>query len=187
MGSLLKSTLNTRELPVGNYRYLRSDCPDKITRDEINWLKKNNILTIVDLRDESECLKRNCILEEEEGFTYYHMPVTGGGAVPDSVEAVKESYIKMVDDKMYKIVDAIMNAETNVLYFCNAGKDRTGVVSAIILKKLGFEEDVIIDDYMRSKDNLMGFLKEFCDAHPDVDLNIVTPQELYIKSILLGD
>ncbi len=37
-----------------------------------------------------------------------------------------------------KIINTIMNADSNVMYFCGAGKDRTGVVSAIILRKLGY-------------------------------------------------
>ena len=42
----------------------------------------------------------------------------------------------MLDEKMEKIIHTIMNAKSNVLFFCGAGKDRTGVVSAIIWKKL---------------------------------------------------
>lgn len=54
MGSLLQSTLNTGALPVGNLRYIRSDYPGKLTEDEVQWLRQNNITTIVDLREEKE-------------------------------------------------------------------------------------------------------------------------------------
>lgn len=97
---------------------------------------------------------------------YYHLPVTGGGSVPASPEAVVEAYVKMVDAQMEKIVDTIMRAETNVLFFCNAGKDRTGVVSAIILKRLGFDDVEIIADYIETKPNLMPFLLEYSECHP---------------------
>ena len=93
-------------------------------------------MTIVDLRDKTEYTQRVCRLEYEEGFVYYHLPVTGGGSVPASPEAVANSYVKMVDAQMVEIVDTIMSAKTNVLFFCNAGKDRTGVVSAFILKRM---------------------------------------------------
>lgn len=59
----------------------------------------------------------------------------------------------MIDDKMKNIINVIMNAESKVLYFCTVGKDRTGVVSALILKCLGFSDEIIIDDYMESKGN----------------------------------
>ena len=53
MGSLLASTLNTRALPIGNLRYIRSDYPGKLTDREVEWLLQNDITTIVDLREES--------------------------------------------------------------------------------------------------------------------------------------
>lgn len=47
MGSLLSSTLNTRALPVDGmpYRYIRSDAPLNLTKEEIQWLLDNNITT----------------------------------------------------------------------------------------------------------------------------------------------
>ena len=184
MSSLFKSTRNTRQLPVGNLQYLRSDCPDQLSDEEVQWLRSNNIVTIVDLRDKSEYTRRVCRLEQEEGFLYYHLPVTGGGSVPASPEAVAEAYVKMVDVQMEKIVDTIMRAETNVLFFCNAGKDRTGVVSAIILKRLGFDDAEIIADYMETKPNLMPFLLEYSECHPEIDLRTIIPSEENIKAVL---
>ena len=184
MGSLLKSTRNTRQLPVGNLRYLRSDCPDELSDEEVQWLRSNNIVTIVDLRDKTEYTQRVCRLEYEEGFVYYHLPVTGGGSVPASPEAVANSYVKMVDAQMVEIVDTIMSAKTNVLFFCNAGKDRTGVVSAIILKRMGFDDAQIIADYMETKTNLMPFLQEYSERHPEVDLRTIIPSEENIKAVL---
>ena len=184
MTSLLHSTLNTRALPTGDYRYIRSDYPGQLTDLELQWLRNNNITTIVDLREEKEYLLKPCRLETERGFTYHHIPVTGGGAIPSSPEAVAESYLRMIDAQMERIISTIMNAGTNCMYFCNAGKDRTGVVSAILLKMLGYEDHVIIDDYMESKNNLMGFLTAYVTEHPEVDLNIIMPNEDNIKKVL---
>ena len=184
MGSIFKSTLNTRYLPTGDMRYIRSDFPDNLSDRKMEWLIENDVTTIVDLREEKEYLIKPCSLEEDDRFSYYHMPVTGGGDTPKSSEAVATTYIGMLDDMMDTIIDTIMNAKSNVMYFCGAGKDRTRVVSAIILKKLGFDESVIIDDYMETKDNLMGFLKEYVNKHPEVDINIIIPNENNIKKVL---
>ncbi len=113
--------------------------------------------------EEKEYIARPCRLENENRFVYYHMPVTGGGDVPKSPEDVAETYLGMLDDQMDKIINTIMNTDSNVMYFCGAGKDRTGVVSAIILRKLGYSDQVIIDDYMETKDNLMGFLTAYAE------------------------
>lgn len=184
MGSILQTTLNTRVLPTGNFRYVRSDYPGKLTDDEVRWLYQNDITTIVDLREEKEYIARPCRLENEKGFIYHHLPITGGGDIPKSPEAVAETYLGMIDEQMDKIISTIMNAESNVMYFCGAGKDRTGVVSAIILKKLGYSDRVIIDDYMKTKENLMDFLVAYVREHPQVDINIIIPNEENIRRVL---
>lgn len=184
MSSLLESTLNTRALPTGDLRYIRSDFPGNLSDDEVLWLVNNNITTIVYLREEKEYKVKPCRLETENGFTFFHMPVTGGGDTPSSPEAVTETYLGMLDAQMDTIISTIMNANTNVMYFCGAGKDRTGVVSAVMLKKLGYSDQVIVDDYMETKENLMGFLTAYVGEHPEVDINIITPNAENIKKVL---
>ena len=184
MGSLLQSTLNTRALPTGDLRYIRSDYPGNLTVPEVQWLLQNGITTIIDLREEKEYKVRPCILETTSGFSYFHLPVTGGGDTPKSPDAVADTYLGMIDEQMDKIINTIMEAKSNVLFFCGAGKDRTGVVSAIILKRLGYSNRTIIDDYMETKDNLMGFLSAYVKEHPEVDINIIMPKEENIKKVL---
>lgn len=175
MGSLLKSTRNTRALPTGTIRYIRSDVPLNLTNEEIRWLLDNNITTLVDLRSDEEVCKQPCGLADIEGFKYYNLPVTGGGGTPKSLEHLHAVYSQMIDKQMEKIIDTIMGAKSNVLYFCTAGKDRTGVVSAVLLRKLGYSDEVIIDDYMKSKDNLIDMLTAYVKEHPEVDIEIIIP------------
>ena len=184
MGSLLKSTLNTRALPVGGLRYIRSDAPLCLTEEEIQWLLDNHITTLVDLRSAQELERKPCPLQDVAGFTYYHIPVTGGGDTPKSREHLYEVYRGMVDAQMDTILETILNAASNVMYFCTAGKDRTGVVSALLLKRLGISEDVIVEDYMKSKDNLLDMLTSYVKNHPEVDIDIIVPQEENIRQVL---
>ena len=184
MGSLLKSTLNTRALPVGGLRYIRSDAPLCLTEEEIQWLLDNHITTLVDLRSAQELEHKPCPLQDVAGFTYYHIPVTGGGDTPKSREHLYEVYRGMVDAQMDTILETILNAASNVMYFCTAGKDRTGVVSALLLKRLGISEDVIVEDYMKSKDNLLDMLTSYVKNHPEVDIDIIIPQEDNIRQVL---
>lgn len=184
MGSLLRSTLNTRALPVGGLRYIRSDAPLCLTEGEIQWLLDNHITTLVDLRSAQELERKPCPLQDVAGFTYYHIPVTGGGDTPKSREHLYEVYRGMVDAQMDAILETILNAASNVMYFCTAGKDRTGVVSALLLKRLGISEDVIVEDYMKSKDNLLDMLTSYVKNHPEVDIDIIIPQEENIRQVL---
>lgn len=182
--SILTSTQNTRAILPDSLKYIRSDVPNNLTKAETQYLLEQNITTIVDLREYSERECKKCPLIDNTNFTYHCLPVTGGNALPKSVDEVSKSYIAMVDDRMREIVDVIMNATTNVLYFCNAGKDRTGVVSAIILHKMGYDENYIVADYLQSKRNLENMLMTFSEANPDVDINIITPQKRYMEEFL---
>ena len=184
MSSLLKSTRNTRALPTGTMRYIRSDAPIDLTDEEIRWLLDNNITTIVDLRSDEEVLRKPCQLATKEGFQYYNLPVTGGGDTPKSLDHLYTVYLQMIDAQMERIIDIIMKAKSNVMYFCTAGKDRTGVVSAMILHRLGFDDETIIEDYMKSKDNLMDMLTAYVKDHPEVDIEIIIPHIDNMKRLL---
>ncbi|MBR6385244.1 MAG: tyrosine-protein phosphatase [Ruminococcus sp.] len=184
MSSLFESTKNTRAIINGSYRYIRSDVPVFLSEKEIKWLTDNNITTIVDLREESEQNRKPCILKNNKSFDYKSMPVTGGNAVPKSTGEVAFSYINMADEKMNNIIDTIMNAETNVLYFCNAGKDRTGAVTAIILSRLGYDRKYIIEDYLLSGENFENELKLYAENNPEIDIDVITPRAEYIEKFL---
>lgn len=152
--------------------------------DEYRWLKENNILTIIDLRSEHEQNSKPCPLKHNACFKYISLPVTGGNAIPETTSDVPVSYLNMVDEQMNIIIDTIMNADTNVMYFCNAGKDRTGVVSAILLKKLGYDNQYIINDYLKSANNLKNMLMSFAKSNPEIDINVITPCREYIDTFL---
>ncbi|TVV77153.1 tyrosine-protein phosphatase [Sphingomonas solaris] len=48
------------------------------------------------------------------------------------------------------LIEAIVAGETPVLIHCTAGKDRTGVLVALLLTALGVPHDVVVADYRRS-------------------------------------
>ena len=184
MASLLASTLNTRPLPTGSLRYVRSDVPLSLTPAEIQWLLEHHITTLVDLRSEAEVRKAPCPLAANPSFFYHHLPVTGGGDTPASREELLRVYRNMVDEQMERILQVLLNAPDNAMYFCAAGKDRTGVVSALLLRRLGYCESVIVDDYMQSAENLLPMLKAYVQQHPEVDLDIIVPQPENILNVL---
>ena len=181
---LFQSTLNTRSVLANSLKYIRSDVPIDVSEDETAFLLSNNITTVVDLRTEAERLKKQCPLMTDNRFSYYCFPVSGGDCVPCCVEDVAKSYIGMVDTQFEDIITFLLNAESNVLYFCNAGKDRTGVVSAALLYELGASHEYIIEDYMRSKNRLEIMLRDYAQRNPTVDINVITPCEQYIVEFL---
>ena len=184
MSEIFKYTKNTRPILINSNQFIRSDVPWKIMENEYRWLKENNILTIIDLRTEQEQNLKPCPLKNNSCFKYMSLSVTGGNDIPENPSDVPVSYLKMCDEQMNIIIDTILSANTNVMYFCNAGKDRTVVVSAILLKKLGYDNQYIINDYLKSENNLKEMLISFAESNPKVDINVITPCRKYMDKFL---
>ena len=184
MASLLTYTLNTRLLQEGSFRYIRSDVPDRLSEEDVAWLLEHNVRTVVDLRALNEAEKRPCPLKQNPDFTYYHRPVSTGDITPLCVEDVPRSYMAMADEKMNDIIALVENAPTNVLYFCNAGKDRTGVLSALLLRRMGVSRQEIVDNYLITAENLKEMLAEFVSKRPELSLHVVTPRAWYMETFL---
>lgn len=184
MPSLLESTANTRCVLPGCFRYLRSDAPTAPTLQDIAFLLEHGVTTLVDLRSDAECQHRPCPLAEHPDFAYHHLPVTGGNAMPKSTAHVADSYIRMVDDQMASILSTIEDANAGVMFFCTAGKDRTGVVSALLQHRVGLSREVIVADYLRSGENLREQLSAFAALHPEIVPAIYTPCAAYMERFL---
>jgi protein-tyrosine phosphatase len=52
--------------------------------------------------------------------------------------------------RLRTLIEAIADAETPALIHCTAGKDRTGVLVALLLLGLGVPEETVMADYLRS-------------------------------------
>ena len=184
MPSLLESTANTRQVLPGSFRYLRSDAPLSPTERDVGFLMEHGVNTLIDLRSDAEVQHRPCPLANDARFTYRHMPVTGGNAMPSSVEDVSRSYLRMVDEQLARILRTIKEADTGVMFFCTAGKDRTGVVSALLQRQAGLLRESIVADYVQSGENLQDMFAGFLLTHPDIDVAIYTPAPKYMEQFL---
>lgn len=78
------------------------------------------------------------------------------------------------------IVHRVLEADVPLLYHCTAGKDRTGIITALILKVLKFDDATIYNDYLNSnnlrKDLVYKRLKMAKKAHiiyPKLDVGVL--------------
>ncbi|HRU95896.1 MAG TPA: tyrosine-protein phosphatase [Ruminococcus sp.] len=192
--SLLTCSYNTRELGgmrtadgrATKYGVIwRSDAPSVPTAEDAEKLRELNIMTIIDMRTEAECKKNPDGFADMDGFDYHHFPITEGSGVPESLEAVPYSYMDIATaENMHNVWRTIAEAESGILFHCTAGKDRTGVVSAIILMACGVDEESIVHDYVISREYNKERLAAFLVAHPEVDKNIVLANEKSMKGFM---
>ncbi len=193
--SLLETTLNTRDLGryridgTRNYtkqgRIIRSDVAEYPSQRDIDFLLDADITTIIDLRTEEEVARKPHGLAGVPGFTYYNIPITEGSGIPESPAAVPESYYRIAyAENIREVFRTIAEAEDGVLYGCTAGKDRTGVITAMLLWLVGVRRSDIIYDYMRTAQNDIPRFDLIRKNFPEIDMNIVIPHEDNIRLLL---
>lgn len=154
---------------VKTHMLIRGKTLVKLTEKDIKVLKDEyKLSSIVDLRTKKEI--EELPDETMEGVKYFHMPILNESCVGVSHEKkchsfrsllempnMEDMYIKMVtEDCLDNLVDALRLILTmpdenySVVFHCTVGKDRTGVVAALILAFLGVDRETIIQDYIYS-------------------------------------
>lgn len=163
----LPGTFNLRDLggyPAsgGTVRWrtlLRSDGLHRLDDRGRAELAGLNIRTVIDLRTGEECQVAPSALGDTLSPLRIHIPVIGSNeliALPPELGAV---YRYLVDDCGAAMTAAIGRlcapGALPGLIHCSAGKDRTGLLAALILAELGVDDDVIAADYALSRTYLL--------------------------------
>lgn len=193
--SLLETTLNTRDLgryqssisgnQLKTWHILRSDVQNYPSVNDIILLKKHRILTVLDLRGTNDVKRKPSGFANQDGFLYINIPIDEGSGIPESTDVVSESYLKIAEStNMPCVFRAIASAPEGVMINCTAGKDRTGVVSAVLLGLCGVSDEDIIRDYMLTKTYNRERFELIHQNFPEIDMNIVIPSERYMKEFL---
>lgn len=147
----LQASFNTREhggYPTANHRvtnwkqFLRSDDVSSLTAQDISLLKEYGLTTVIDLRSLQERDSTPYVLDKEPEIEAIHLPLgSENGAQPsmpveDPNEQLGQFYIACLENSketLKEIVEIMTEKEGITLFHCAAGKDRTGVLSALLL------------------------------------------------------
>lgn len=168
-------------------KLIRSNVPKNMTENDLNFLKDIGIKTAIDLRSKEELNEIVSVFETNSIFDVYHYEIYGGNKIPDSTKDVPISYMQMLEGKesIYHIFKKLAEEEHGIIYFCNAGKDRTGVVTALILMTLGVKKEDIISDYTLSEKYLKNMLDTFASNYDKEQIReIITPKAEYMEQFL---
>lgn len=167
-------------------RLYRADALHELTTEDVLRLRELGLRTVVDLRTERELERSGRGPLEIEGVAFHHLAVVKEGvrgdgtsdraAEGESVAApapagddLAERYLWYLEVGRDSLVEALnlMGAEEQypLVFHCAAGKDRTGVLAALVLGILGVEREVIVADYVITAERLR-FIMERWLAEP---------------------
>lgn len=130
---------------VASGRLYRSDFPVFLSNRATTSDNPLGIRTVVDLRRESERDFESADAERF-GLTYVNTPfLTAHGT---SWTAGYEQYFETDPNAVVAAVTILMQSGNQpALFHCAAGKDRTGVLTALLLESLGVDREQIVDDF----------------------------------------
>jgi protein-tyrosine phosphatase len=180
----IKSVPNFRDagdMPVKGGKRIRSNMifrsasPDNIDRKDIENLHRTGIRTIIDLRAPYESGKK---AGKIDGIVTVSLPLdfekkTRENLIPllrrkdgmDHIPALIDSlYLEILDGSVgvfREVVGLLLDpSRTPLLIHCQAGKDRTGILSALIQLSLDADHGSIMSNYMASNSAMMALFKK---------------------------
>jgi protein-tyrosine phosphatase len=180
----LKSVLNFRDvggIPVNDGVFVRegiifrSASPDRISRKEFGLINELGIGTIFDLRADRERNRRNGELDKIEVITLpldfeektreLLWPLLYKKNPEKEIDAISASlYIEILDASgpvLRSILEKAANCSQGaILIHCQAGKDRTGIIAALIQMALGVGRETIVTEFLKSNDELLPFFRK---------------------------
>ncbi|MCD2497822.1 tyrosine-protein phosphatase [Microbacterium nymphoidis] len=168
----------------------RSDALAAVTDAGLEVIASSPIGTIIDFRTESERAEAPNRLPAGVPIAEHHLSLLEGalptGAAPtpgmavdaemmrrmlERIPSISQLYLAMLQHAAPAFADVARsiaspeNADRpGVLVHCTAGKDRTGVATALMLDIAGAERDAVVDDYAQSEQNLSGAWAEAMTA-----------------------
>jgi protein-tyrosine phosphatase len=137
---------------------------------------------IIDLRSsaELELDGRGPLAATEARF--HHLPLFDGGAAQQDFErpadwTLADLYFQMLEfaaGPVARVVTTIASSKAPAVYHCTAGKDRTGVISAVVLGALGVPDEILIADYAATKESLEAIIERLMqsDGYQDMFENL---------------
>jgi hypothetical protein len=144
-------------------RLYRSDTLDSLTDDDHQRFEALGIATVIDLRARGEIDKRGRLDLARHRVRYLHLPlvdVVSDPAVWDPAEVSRLDfpvlgYRKILADGADRLAVLLRTlVEPGVMpavFHCTAGKDRTGLVAAVILRLLGVPQPEVAAEYALSE------------------------------------
>jgi len=147
---------------TGWRRVFRADGLQRLTESDLEIVGRLGVRSVIDLRSHDEMIERGAFPVDRLSVDFHHLPVIDTTWDPEEAEAMLRDeaeflltkYHLMLRDGGRRVGRAIEligeQGEGAIVFHCAAGKDRTGIVAALLLAGLGVPDSVIEADYALS-------------------------------------
>jgi len=153
---------------------LRSDQLAGLTDEDKKMLVQSGLTTVIDLRKSEEVERFPNDFIDSENVKVHNMEdsmkVKSEATDQTKVTCMGDLYIRKLESNgsyYVSVIDLIANSPGMTIIHCLAGKDRTGIIAALILLLLGVDELDVIADYQVSQTYLKYNIEDFLKHNPD--------------------
>jgi len=132
-------------------------------------MRAYGVRLVVDLRTEAELLRAPNPLARTPAPAYINLPLIDDPMMLkiDTASGMLERYVMMLDERPHSfraVFELLARTEGAVVVHCFAGKDRTGLVAAMMLELAGVPHDSIGRDFAESEIHLATRFEEWLAA-----------------------
>ena len=152
----------------------RADGLSELSQTDFSVMRDLGIRTVVDLRSGHE-VEQSRFDVEAHPVAFHHFPFID--QLPDVEQwdrrpgLLGAQYKEMLDDAAPQIIGAleVLTAPDSrpAVFHCTAGKDRTGLLSALVLSLLGVPEETVVADYALSGEAMERLRAKLIVKYPD--------------------
>jgi len=195
----MEGCLNFRDLggyPTADGRQLawrqlfRSDALHELSVADVRRIRDElRIGDVIDLRSTAEIAADGKTALLAAGMRIHRLPLFDGdlGASKNvgSMTNLADRYLaiaRFAKEAIARVITTVGETTDPTVYHCAAGKDRTGVISAVLLGALGVKDEVIAADYAATRQNLDAIIERLMnmDAYQSM-LRALPPDTLHAE------
>ena len=182
---------------IAFHRFLRTDATIDLNETEKNILYQYPVTVQIDLRSNREIQKYPSVFEKTSTIQYLHIPIVQFSNEDmqiikklDEIEnSMGDFYIFMLSEKKIVFRDIfhhMLEIQNGcILFNCTHGKDRTGIVAALLLLLAGVNEENIIHNYEISYNYLRPLVDPIIRKMPQHKKSIFRSDRVNMEKALL--
>jgi len=162
-------------------RIIRSNLIKNLDSSELNYLKKNGLCLNIDFRSPEDVDLKVNYLRDKTKYVNIYIP----DELPGEEKDIPNSYITILENKrMKEIFELIKENKGLVIINCSMGKDRTGVITMLLLLLCGVNNKDIIADYTLSYNYLKDDVNLYHLKHPEAPSWVGASKSWYMEDTI---
>jgi protein-tyrosine phosphatase len=153
----------------------RADGLGRLTSADVAALRARGLGAVIDLRTHNELSERGRYPVDQHEVAFHHLPVIDQTWQAEDMPDVNNAHDFLIwayrdmlgagSPRIARAIALIADPEmTPVVFHCAAGKDRTGLVAAMLLAALGVPDEYIAADYGKTAEGMTRMRTAWAEA-----------------------